>query len=221
MKLKYFTFKIKIVTLEENNLIIGVDVDGVLTDLYSYVDKECENFAKKHNFVVKRNLIGKNTKDMFGWNDEQDNLFWQECIFDYGQKTKRKTGASEILKHLKEQGHIIYIVTARRYCTNHDEIGEKSKSILLKWLSDNEICYDKIFFTEEGKSKVPQIKENHIDIFIDDSVHNLQEIADEEIPVICMNEPYNQMFEHKNMIRCQNWEDVLFVINKMDKEAND
>ena len=201
---------------KEKNLRIGIDFDGVFTDLYSFMDSECEKFANENGFNCIRNNDGTNCKEMFGWTDKEDEFFWDSCLFKYAKSAIMKPMASEIIKKLKKDGHTIVIVTSRHFCKNNDSKGQQSRDILIKWLLDNNIYYDELYFTDDKMGKVPQIKESKIDIFIDDSIRNLQEIAN-VIPVICMTEPYNRMFKHKNMIRCETWKDVYKVISEKSK----
>lgn len=192
---------------------IGVDVDGILTNLQEFMNKAGKDFAKRHNIECKNNVYGYNTLERFGWGKEIDNLFWEETFFLYCNNVKMKENASQIIHKLKEDGHKIYIVTARYYCEENTSLGEKSRECLTNWLKNNDIYYDKIFYTGGKTSKLPIIEDNQIDIFIDDAVKNIDEIS-KKIPVICLNEPYNKVYENNNMTRCENWEEIYRIIQK-------
>ena len=83
-----------------------------------------------------------------------------------------------------------------------------------KWLEDNNIVYDKLIFTKG--SKFPYCLENNIDIMIEDSPRNVQEIS-VKVPVLCFDNSYNKNIEGKNITRVYSWYDVL---NKV-KQGND
>src|ERR1043165_8231428 len=62
---------------------------------------------------------------------------------------KPMPGAVEKLKELKASGHYIIIQTARHMKTCQGNVGQVVKrvgEITLKWLSDNNIVYDEIYF---------------------------------------------------------------------------
>jgi len=73
-----------------------------------------------------------------------------------------KPGAKQMLDHLRDQGHIIIIHTARNMLTQDHNVGrvlKKVGKITLEWLDEHGIHYDEIFF---GKPNA--------DITIDDRV---------------------------------------------------
>ena len=115
---------------------------------------------------------------------------------------------------LKEEGHEIYIITARNdYGVPQEYIG-KMKEIVPKWLKDNNIPYDKIIYTEG--SKLPYCVGNYVEIMIEDSPRNVEELST-KIPVLCFNCKYNENLEGKNITRVYSWYDVYSKIKEMCK----
>lgn len=60
-----------------------------------------------------------------------------------------KPGAKEMIDHLRKQGHIIIIHTARNMRTQDHNVGKVMKhvgKVTLDWLDEHAIAYDEIFF---------------------------------------------------------------------------
>lgn len=69
-------------------------------------------------------------------------------------------GAVDYLKHLREQGHYIIIMTARNMVTYNNNLGQiiaNQTPVVLDWLKKYDIPYDELLF---GKP--------HADFFVDD-----------------------------------------------------
>lgn len=192
-------------------MVIGIDFDGVLTDLSGFFYKEGEKYAAEHNIKIYRNENAYSTLDYFGWSQKDDDNFWESNHLKYTKFVKAKTGAKEVLKKLREEGHKIVIITARRDCDLDTEKGREKRKISEEWLRTHEISYDKICYVGD-LSKVKSILDNKIDVFIDDSVKNLEDIS-KVIPVICFDEKYNRGYENPNMKRLGSWFEIYDYIN--------
>lgn len=81
-------------------------------------------------------------------------------------------GAVEYLKHLRQQGHYIIIMTARNMVTYNNNVGQiiaNQAPIVIEWLKKYDMPYDELLF---GKP--------HADFFVDDkgvkftSIENLK-----------------------------------------------
>lgn len=201
---------------------IGIDIDGVLTD---YLQYSKEVGTKWCNQNKKGKLIDPDaydTMDMFGWSKLTDLKFWKENIFDYAKNNPVLPDASTIIKKLKEEKHTIYIITARwlaspktdKVFQSSNDIKHKMRNTVKEWLAKNEIDYDYIIFSEEDKSKY--IKENKIDVMIDDSVRNVLSLS-KITKVICYDWPYNRKIEGANIYRCYNWNDIYDKIKELEK----
>ncbi len=193
---------------------IGVDVDGVLTDIEKYM----WDYGAKYSVELNRDICidhsEYSTADMFGWGEEQDDIFWKGIYTDYCTNVPVERFASEVIKKLKKEGHEIYIITARGYERFITPKGKKkSDKILKKWLKKNKINYNKLIFT--GKDKIGYCLENKIDIMIDDCPYNIRQIS-KKIPMICMHADYNTKVRGKNVVRCHSWYEVYNRINSLE-----
>lgn len=194
---------------------IGIDIDGVLTDIEQWqLDYGSKFYFEKYNKSIM-NHKGYETTDIFRVDQKYDDEFWKEYFIEYSKNVEPRKFASEIIRKLKNDGFEIYIITARGSDLSHSSevmTYEENKIIVKEWLENNEIIYDKIIFSPEDKLEI--CLENNIDIMIEDKVDNINKIST-EIPVICFHAGYNEDCKGKNIIRCYSWYDIYCII-KMD-----
>lgn len=184
---------------------IGIDIDGVLTDIEQWqIDVGSKFYYEKYNKKII-NPMGYDFSEIFEIEENLDSELWREYIFDYAINEPARKYAGEVINELKKEGNEIYIITARFLTDKDTKIGEKMRDIVIKWLEQYNICYDKIIFTPEEKLDI--CLENNIDLMIEDKVDNINTIS-EKIPVICFDARYNQECLGKNIIRCYSWYDI-------------
>ena len=80
-----------------------------------------------------------------------------------------------------------------------------------RWLSENKISYDKIFFTKSDK--LQYCIDNKIDLMIDDAPKNIKKIST-VLPVICFDATYNRECIGDKIIRCYSWYDIYTKIKE-------
>lgn len=188
---------------------IGIDIDGVLTDIEQWqLDYGGKFFSKFNKSVVNKDEY--EISEIFGVDDDLDSKFWNEYLYEYVTKEPSRKYASEVIKKLKEDGNEIYIVTARYLTDRNTKEGQQMREIVVEWLDEQEIYYDKIVFSPEDK--LEDCKKNNIDIMIEDKVENIN-ILSTVIPVICFHAGYNKECIGKNIYRAYNWYDIYNLIN--------
>lgn len=195
-------------------MIIGIDIDGVLTDMFRYVCKARKKYNKENNIKGTKVKASLNFNECFGWSKEQCDKFWNEWIWDYSKNVKFYKSASKYIKKLKNDGHNIYFVTKRHFLGADDEDGIKMKQLLNSQLNKYDICYDKIFAVDRTSTKLTSLIENKVDIMIDDEVKNIEEIS-KQIPTICYTAKYNKKYKNKNVYRCKNWKEIYNLISNL------
>ena len=196
----------------ENNMRIGIDVDGVLTEIERYMWDYGSKYLHKLDKDINIDHTEYYTFNVFGWNQELDNDFWCKIYNEYCNNVPAKRFAAEVIKKLKQDGHEIYIITARghdAYVADKDK--KKSNKMLIKWLKNNKIKYDKLIFT--GEDKLSFCVDNKIDIMIEDSPKNIRQLS-KKLPMICMHADYNTNVRGKNITRCHSWYEVYDKLNK-------
>lgn len=188
---------------------IGIDIDGVLTDIEQWqLDVGGKFFSNFNKSVLNKD--GYEITKIFNVSDELDSQFWNEYLYDYVTKEPSRKYASEVIKKLKDDGNEIYIVTARYLTDRNNEDGEKMRKIVVNWLAEQKIDYDEIIFSPEDKKE--NCKKYNIDIMIEDKVDNINKISS-IIPVICFHAGYNNECKGKNIYRVYNWYDIYNLIN--------
>lgn len=149
---------------------IGIDIDGVLTDIEQWqLDVGGKFFSKFNKSVLNKD--GYEITKIFNVSDELDSQFWNEYLYEYVTKEPSRKYASEVIKKLKDDGNEIYIVTARYLTDRNNEDGEKMRKIVVNWLAEQKIDYDEIIFSPEDKKE--NCKKYNIDIMIEDKVDNI------------------------------------------------
>ena len=196
---------------------IGIDIDGVLTDVERWqLDYGSKFYYERYQKEIV-DFEGYDTNQIFNVDDKLDEEFWREYFKEYSLNVEARKFANEVIDKLKQEGNEIYIITARGSFLSHsaDVMSvEENQQIVLNWLKNNNINYDKIIFSPEDKLDI--CKENKIDLMIEDKVDNINKIS-KIIPVICFHAGYNKDCKNSNIIRCYSWYDIYSKINKLAK----
>ena len=191
---------------------IGIDIDGVLTDIGQFVIDYLSKYCVENQIEYKIEDKNYDHCKTFQISKEEELDFWKENLENYAIKEKIRPFAADIIKKLKEEGHEIYIITARWLTNKEDEQGRKMKEIVKNWLKENGVIYDQLIFSKAiQESKQQEVIDYKIDVMIDDSPNNIKELSS-FIPVICYHTEYNQHCVGDNMIRCYSWYDIYSKI---------
>lgn len=191
---------------------IGIDIDGVLTDMERFLADYGSKFCVENDISLNIENIEYDEFKTFNWTEEQGIKFWNEYIIYYATKYPARDLASEVIKKLKEEGHEIYIITARNdYGVPKEYIGKMRDEIVPRWLKENEIPYNKIIYTEG--SKLPYVVGNYIELMIEDSPINIVDISS-KVPTFCYNNLYNKDVKGENITRVYSWYDIYDKIKK-------
>lgn len=198
---------------------IGIDIDGVLTNLEQYVIDYVSKYCVKNNIEYNIGESNYNHYKTFNITKEQEMEFWNDYLENYSINEKARPFAAEVIKKLKEEGNEVYIITARWNTNRDDETGNKMREIVKNWLYENKIEYDKLIFSKASKErKSLEILEYKIDLMIEDSPSNINELAD-IVKVICYNAEYNKECIGDKIIRCYSWYDIYRKIKIMDNKS--
>ncbi|MBQ3146007.1 MAG: hypothetical protein IJB90_05625 [Clostridia bacterium] len=196
---------------------IGIDIDGVLTNIEQFVLDYISKYCVENNIEYNISDMNYEYSKTFNISREIELEFWNTYLEKYTVNEKTRPFASEIINKLKEDGHEIYIITARWLSNRDDDVGKNMRDMVNKWLSENKTVYDKLVFSKAEKEKKSQeIIENKIDLMIEDSPNNIKELS-KIIPVICYNAQYNKECSGNKIIRCYSWYDIynkILAVNK-------
>lgn len=193
-------------------MIIGIDIDDTLTDIRDEVGAEALKYAKSLNkeidetkVVWDKNNNGSSFKERYNLNYDELLYFFRNLQEKITKKAKPREDVVDILKKLREEGHKIYIITARD-SEFHDDPYKLSKI----WLDKNNIEYDKLIV--DARDKVKVCKEQNVDLFIDDKLSNCQGISNEGIITIRIT---NYTDQHQNIINKKNWKEIYEYIKQL------
>ncbi|MCC3144826.1 hypothetical protein LJ207_05720 [Halanaerobium sp. Z-7514] len=177
---------------------LGIDIDGVLTD-----EGTAENniWQRKMNEYFSRDIkLGKytyNLAEAYGLSEAELNDFLKNKLFEVYQQVNSAPGARETLSELAEQGHKLFLITARH---------ENFRDLTEDWLEQHQIPYHELHHQHD---KAPLVLQKNISLFVDDKKENAINIAAENIPVILVSKYHNSDFKGNQIItKVDNWEQI-------------
>jgi len=193
---------------------IGIDIDNTITEVqeelnnaaYEYAVKLGKNINNAENPLEDIKNNGDVYKKKFEFNYEELKYFLKNIQEEITNKAKPRVDSVEIIKKLREDGHKIFIITARD-SEFHDDPYILSK----KWLDKNNIEYDKLIVNAREKGIV--CKNENIDVFIDDQLNNCLDVSKEGIKVIRIS---NENSNNKNIVDLSSWSKIYEVIGELE-----
>ena len=195
---------------------IGFDIDGVLTKIDEYQLKIGREFFKKKYDRDIINPNGFSIREIFDATDEEFMDFWSSHLLSYSINELSRTGASEYIKKLVEEGNNIFIITSREFTTKNNALGLIMRHLVKAWLKKEGIPYDGITFCDEDK--IEEIKKNQIQIMVEDNPINIKKMSN-YIDVICMDAPYNRDLKLPRVTHVTDFKGVYDSVNDIRKRV--
>lgn len=199
-------------------MIIGIDIDDVIANTYEIMFFDAQKFTieelKRSGKIHKGNLkTHMYCSEMHNWNKEEEIRFLDEYYESIMREVKPIKYAADTINKLKEEGNIIYLITAR-FNSKKFDIQETTK----KWLEDNHIKYDRLFLNCDKKANI--VQQNSVDVFIDDSFKNCKEVSEVGAITYIFNNIINEDFHDEKINRVYSWTQLYQEIKKL-KEVNE
>lgn len=139
-----------------------IDIDGVLNE-YPKTQVNFFNYMLDTEYKtldeIKNNVSYKEYKEL-------KTEYRQSCFKHNAIPSK---GAKQLLKYLKKNNYLIYIITARELF----KYNQLEKTIM--WLQVNRLHYDYIYCTQKKDFTIFE-KFGHIDLVVEDNCDNLEKI---------------------------------------------
>jgi len=181
----------EVVLRDKNGLRIGIDIDGVLADTHSVL----MDLASEHVPIDEEDRQKYGVQETKHGSDGLRNQVFEE-IFEKGLIAEAPIipGAAEKVNELYDAGNEIYIITARK--KNWEEQTKE-------WLKKNGIKYHKLIMGAGKKGDVA--KEEGIDVFIEDSSDNIENLEGNGIRAFVFSQPWNQ---DSHATRIEQWKNV-------------
>ncbi len=192
---------------------IGIDLDGVVFDS----EKEFRVYSELYDMIdLKQNSKTDNRElkfqDRFQWTGKETEDFLKKYHKQIIEESNFIPGVKRILKLLKEDGHSLVLITARGGL-NKDMIKITEERLKESGMD----IFDKYYWATENKDEVCQ-REN-IDIMIDDSCKNCENIANSKIKTIYLKDaPSYNLEENKYIKVLYNWGEIYRYIKKIENK---
>ena len=155
---------------------IGIDIDGVLTDLEKAIIDFGTKMSVEEKWPIKIDVSKYWEVEALEWTQEQADKFWNKYLVEYVVESKPRMFSEEIIEMLKKEENNIYIITARNEYGMPPEYYGKMQELTREWLKNQDIKYDKLIFARDSE-KLHQCIENNVEIMIEDSPNNIEDIS--------------------------------------------
>ena len=193
-------------------MIIGIDIDNVISDL----DKTfLEEFLKEDKNKRNAGIINPNakhmTEGMFDWTQDEIDEFLVNNMERMSMNFELIPQSKYYIDKLKDDGNKIVIITGRdrRIFKNPEEVTKE-------WLKKNNIYYDELVF-KKSPNKIDECQKYKVDIMLDDLAINIKRMRENNINAYLVKTRYNENYS-LDMPILSNWEDIYKFINKMKCE---
>ncbi len=196
---------------------IGIDIDGVLTDLEKAIIDFGTKMSVEEKWPIKIDVSKYWEVEALEWTQEQADKFWNKYLVEYVVESKPRMFSEEIIEMLKKEENNIYIITARNEYGMPPEYYGKMQELTREWLKNQDIKYDKLIFARDSE-KLHQCIENNVEIMIEDSPNNIEDIS-KKIKVIKFDCQYNKQVNGENIITAYSWYHIYDIIKKFNKEG--
>lgn len=193
---------------------IGIDADGVLTDMTAFNIEYGQRFFKR----APENPAGYSAETIFVCTAKDEFRFGLRYFFTYCKKWPPRVNCPQTIAKLNADGHELYEITARKFATSNHPLGWYVRILFKKWLKRHNLKFKDIFYCSESNSpsdKLEGCRRFDVDVMIDDKPEVVYFLAEQGIPVLMFDAPYNQDVSGDNITRVMNWDDVYSEIKKM------
>lgn len=187
---------------DNNQIVIGVDLDGVCVDFYTRMREiAAEWFEKDLDCLPKDVSYG-----LEEWGIQDNEEYQSLHRFAVTQRNFFETvpmipGARSVLRKLSNEGYRIRIITHRLYIHFFHETSVRQT---IAWLDDHGIPYWDLCFMKE-KDQVGA------DIYVEDAPINIDLLRGRGHYAICFANSTNR---HIAEPRAQNWDEVYTLIKQ-------
>ena len=175
-------------------MLIGMDIDGVITLFYEFVKKYGPDTF--HKYMV--NPFAYEIEDMYDVDKSEVDFFWKQFSHYYDIGCPTRDYVYEFSKEMYKRGHKIILIT-NRLCGNKS-IERKAELMKLteKYTKEHLFKYESIQYSMNNKLELA--KQLNIDCMIEDCAEFIDEISI-CCPVYYPICPYNEhLGKKKNII---------------------
>lgn len=194
-------------------LVIGVDADGVLTDLSAFNIREGKKYFKKEPI----NPNAYYTRDIFGVSKKQEDFYGlRGALNKYCKEEPPRNGAVDTINAFANKGVKFHEITARKFTTYNGILGKYYRKLFENWLNKYNFKFESIEYCSEKYSlrdKLMGCSKLKVDLMIEDKPDIAMFLANNGIKVLLFDAPYNKEISHNNIIRVKDWYEISDIIN--------
>ena len=192
---------------------IGIDIDDTTFLTFKYMLKYADIYeneisgvpVNKDNFGLIKNCYYLNT--LYGWDDKTKSDFFNKYYKMVLEECTILPYAKEVINKLKEEGNTIHFITARIM----DIEGCDAEAITKNSLNKFGVLYDSLNL--QIKDKCSFVKDNNIDLLIDDSYDICKEVTSKGEKALLMKTKMNERIDDSSIIRVSDWNEIYNVIH--------
>lgn len=175
-----------------DKMIIGIDIDDVLTDTSSKMKEYLYNYEKSGDGikymveVMRGEVVTKNIE-----------IFFKEYANEVLKNVEVKQDAIDVIKRLRKDGHKIIFITSRG-----EDRFPGSVQTTYQFLEKHDLQYDGLVFNSHEKQI--DCQKYQVELMIDDSVKNCEAVQKAGIPAIVYTSEINKDIQ-TDIERVDNW----------------
>ncbi|KXG45003.1 hypothetical protein U473_03695 [Tepidibacillus decaturensis] len=185
---------------------LGIDIDGTVTDPYTFIPHLNQYFNK--NFLYNEITTYDLTK-LYNIDEEEYLNWYSHYGADIYQTAPLAKDAKKTLSYLKQSYRLIYI-SARE---------EEYRLPTMKWFESQGLPFDRVVLTG-SPNKIQQAIEYEIDLFLEDHyVASCQMAQELNIPILLFDTPYNQGPLPEQVTRVYSWQEAKQKITQYTQKV--
>lgn len=194
--------------------VVGVDADGVLTDMAAFNMLEGRRFYKREPI----HLDGYSAREIYEGTKAQEIIFGLKVLDKYCTDSPLRPGARRALCFMNNEGAELHEITARKFVTERNPIGAHYRRLFEDWLKKYQLPFKSIQYCSESfspRDKYIACSKLDVDVMIEDKPEVALYLAEQGIPVLLFNAPYNKTVNHPNITRVYTWDECYLEVHQM------
>ena len=195
---------------------IGLDIDGVLTDIHGFNFRHAPSYFKRKYDREIANEDPHDIRDIFKCPENEWFAYWKKYLIKYVLVEPARKGAKAFTERLRRDGHEVLIISKRAFTCRQDFMGKAMRAAVRNWLWRNGIQYCELIFCDHEipDSKRAVCQDKCVGILIDDEPLNIKAVAS-IARAICFDTSYNKECEGENIYRARDFDEAYDLIQKV------
>ncbi|MBI4512739.1 MAG: hypothetical protein HY702_01395 [Gemmatimonadetes bacterium] len=183
---------------------LGIDIDGVVLD---FVTAFCTTCRERYGYAIRyEDIVCHDLGQVLGVGSKTLERLIEETL--ESELIKPYSGAVEGLRRLRQQGHVVELLTSRP-----QTLRKRTEAVLRQY----NVAYDKIIFAL-FLQKVAKVEA--LDLFIEDSLAEALEVVGNGTPVLIYKHPWNErsLNVEGRLQYVETWEQLVAAVEQIAAE---